>query len=49
VRTFAEILGGTEQANLLEATLEEEKHADTVFTQISDTANTRAEKTGKAA
>lgn len=49
VRTFAEILGMTEQGNVLETTLEEEKHADTVLTQISDTANTRAERTGRAA
>lgn len=44
VRTFAEILGQTQQADLLEKTLEEEKHADAVLTQISDTANTRADK-----
>lgn len=49
VRTFAEILGGTDQASLLEKTLEEEKHADSVLTQISDTANTRAERTERAA
>jgi ferritin-like metal-binding protein YciE len=44
LRTFAEILGLTQQADLLEQTLEEEKHADAVLTQISDTANTRADK-----
>lgn len=44
VRTFAEILGETQQADLLEKTLEEEKHADSVLTQISDSANTRADK-----
>jgi len=44
VRTFAEILGLTEQANLLEKTLEEEKHADALLTQIADTANTMADK-----
>jgi ferritin-like metal-binding protein YciE len=44
VRTFAEILGLTEQADLLEKTLDEEKHADAVLTQIADTANTRAER-----
>jgi ferritin-like metal-binding protein YciE len=44
VRTFAEILGLTQQADLLEQTLEEEKHADAVLTQIADTANTRADK-----
>ena len=44
VRTYAEILGLTEQADLLEETLDEEKHADAVLTQISDSANTRAER-----
>lgn len=44
VRTFAEILGRDQEADLLDTTLEEEKHADTVLTQISDTANTRADK-----
>jgi ferritin-like metal-binding protein YciE len=44
VRTFAEILGSNEQAELLDKTLDEEKHADAVLTQISDSANTRADK-----
>lgn len=44
VRTFAEILGESQQADLLESTLNEEKHADAVLTQISDAANTRADK-----
>lgn len=44
VRTFAEILGQTNHADLLEQTLEEEKHADAVLTQVADTANTRADK-----
>ena len=44
VRTFAEILGHDAQAALLDQTLEGEKHADSVLTQISDTANTRADK-----
>ncbi len=44
VRTFAGILGETQQADLLEQTLDEEKHADSVLTQISDSANTRADK-----
>lgn len=44
VRTYAEILGLTEQADLLEQTLDEEKRADAVLTQISDSANTRAER-----
>jgi ferritin-like metal-binding protein YciE len=44
VRTFAEILGNDSQVSLLDQTLEEEKHADSVLTSISDTANTRADK-----
>ncbi|MFZ0293524.1 MAG: ferritin-like domain-containing protein [Candidatus Sulfotelmatobacter sp.] len=44
VRTFAEILGHDAQAALLDQTLEEEKHADSVLTQISETANTKADK-----
>lgn len=44
VRNFAEILGKTEEAELLEKTLEEEKHADEVLTQISDSANTQADR-----
>jgi ferritin-like metal-binding protein YciE len=44
VRTFAEILGHDAQAALLDQTLEEEKHADSVLSQISDTANTRADR-----
>ncbi len=44
VRNFAEILGEDAHADLLEKTLEEEKHADAVLTEISDTANTKADK-----
>ncbi len=44
VRTFAEILGETSHASLLEQTLKEEKHADQVLTDISGTANTKADK-----
>lgn len=44
LRTFAEILGLDHEADLLDTTLEEEKHADVVLTQISDSANTRADK-----
>jgi ferritin-like metal-binding protein YciE len=44
VRTFAEILGEENHADLLEQTLDEEKHADEVLTGISDTANTKADK-----
>ncbi len=43
-RTWAEILGHTDHAELLEKTLEEEKHADALLTQIADTANTMADK-----
>jgi ferritin-like metal-binding protein YciE len=49
VRNFAQILGLTDQANLLETTLQEEKHADTVLTQISDSANTKAERSERVA
>lgn len=44
VRSFAEILGEMDEADLLEQTLEEEKHADAVLTELSDTANTQAQK-----
>jgi ferritin-like metal-binding protein YciE len=44
VRTFAEILGNESQADLLDQTLEEEKHADAVLTGIADTANTKADR-----
>jgi ferritin-like metal-binding protein YciE len=44
VRNFAEILGKDSDANLLDQTLEEEKHADSILTGISDTANTKADK-----
>ncbi len=44
VRTFAEILGLVDEADILETTLDEEKHADVLLTQIADTANTRADK-----
>jgi ferritin-like metal-binding protein YciE len=43
VRTFAEILGNDSQAELLDQTLEEEKHADSILTAISDTTNTSAD------
>src|ERR1700680_1103066 len=39
VRTFAEVLGQSEQASLLEETLNEEKEADEKLTQISQKAN----------
>jgi len=44
VRTFAEILGDRSQASLLEQTLNEEKHADAKLTEISGSANVRAER-----
>ena len=44
VRTFSEILGSDAQAALLDQTLGEEKHADSLLTQIADTANTKADK-----
>ena len=44
VRNWAEILGQDNQADLLDKTLEEEKHADALLTSISDSANTRADK-----
>lgn len=44
LRTFAEILGLIDEADVLETTLDEEKHADVLLTQIADTANTRADK-----
>ncbi len=44
VRTFAEILGLVDEADILETTLDEEKHADVLLTQIADTANTRADR-----
>ena len=44
VRKFAEILGHTDQANLLQKTLEEEKHADALLTQIAENANKRADR-----
>jgi len=44
VRNFAEILGKDSDAGLLDQTLEEEQHADSILTGISDTANTKADK-----
>jgi ferritin-like metal-binding protein YciE len=44
VRNFAQIMGETEQASLLQQTLDEEKHADEVLSSISTAANTRADK-----
>jgi ferritin-like metal-binding protein YciE len=44
VRNFAQVLGETSQAGLLEKTLEEEKEADAVLSDISNSANTKADK-----
>jgi ferritin-like metal-binding protein YciE len=44
VRTFAEILGQDDHADLLDTTLDEEKNADAILTEIADTANTKADK-----
>ena len=44
VRNFAEILGESDHADMLEQTLDEEKNVDAVLTSISDLANTRADK-----
>ncbi len=44
LRTFAEILGNPEHADLLDQTLEEEKYADAILTSIADTANDKAHK-----
>jgi ferritin-like metal-binding protein YciE len=44
VRDFAQIMGETQQAGLLQQTLDEEKHADEVLTSMSNAANTRADK-----
>lgn len=44
VRNFAQIMGETQQASLLQQTLDEEKHADEVLTEISSAANTKADK-----
>ena len=44
VRNFAEILAKDSDASLLDQTLEEEKHADSILTGISDSANTQADK-----
>jgi ferritin-like metal-binding protein YciE len=44
VRSWAEILGETQPSELLDQTLDEEKHADEVLTTISDSANTQADQ-----
>ena len=42
LRNWAELLGQTEAADVLESILEEEKKADELLTSISDTVNTTA-------
>jgi ferritin-like metal-binding protein YciE len=42
LRTWAEVLGETEQARVLEKTLQEEKHADEVLTQLASQINVMA-------
>ena len=42
VRTYAELLGETEFANLLQQTLDEEKEADQTLTDIAKTINVQA-------
>jgi ferritin-like metal-binding protein YciE len=44
VCNFAEIIGETEQASLLERTLQEEKKADEALAGIAEAANTRADR-----
>ena len=44
LRTFAEILGNSDHAALLDQTLVEEKHSDATLTAIADTANDKAHK-----
>jgi ferritin-like metal-binding protein YciE len=43
LRSWAELLGQDGAANTLESILEEEKNADKLLTEISDTVNTVAE------
>ncbi|MGH9605931.1 MAG: ferritin-like domain-containing protein [Terracidiphilus sp.] len=44
VRHFAQILGKTSQAQLLDQTIKEEGHADHLLTEIADRVNPYAEK-----
>ena len=43
LRSWAEILGETSAASVLEQILDEEKNADALLTEISDSVNTTAE------
>jgi ferritin-like metal-binding protein YciE len=44
LRRYAEILNETQDAALLQQTLQEEKHADEVLTSIADNANRQADR-----
>jgi ferritin-like metal-binding protein YciE len=44
VRTYAELMGETEFANLLQKTLDEEKATDEKLTQLAENINVQAEK-----
>ena len=48
LRNWAEILGESGHAQLLNQTLKEEQHADQLLTQISDMVNPSASSTGRA-
>ena len=49
LRNWADLLGETEQAEILESILQEEKHADVLLSGIADRVNTTAESTAYAA
>jgi ferritin-like metal-binding protein YciE len=49
LRTWAQVLGETEHARLLEQTLQEEKHADELLTQLSSQINVSATENANAA
>jgi ferritin-like metal-binding protein YciE len=45
LRTWAELLGDEDAANILDSILDEEKNADTLLTAIADSVNTAANST----
>ena len=48
-RTFAQLMGHTQQAKLLQETLKEESHADELLTRVAEsTVNAKAEQTNPA-
>lgn len=49
VRNYARILGEPAQAELLQRTLDEEKHADHLLTQLSERINPEAQRAERAA